>query len=222
MYVGQAYDRWMLFFLGLFWIRVKGKPDPNTRQFCFNHTSIFDGPVIFAKLISTVVVMSGVRSIPVYGRLVASASPLFIDRSSQSGVSHEITDVICDTTRNPVMLAPEAKLSNGDVVFKFRTGGFLSDKQFQPVTIRYYRIFPLAGCTASWLCPSVWEYFWNLLSAPGFVAEVTFLEPLKTEQIKSKSPEERAKTAQLAIANALGTLAIDKSTKDFFQRPKQE
>jgi 1-acyl-sn-glycerol-3-phosphate acyltransferase len=222
MRIGAVYGRFMLFFLGLLWVRVKGKPDPKTRQFCYNHTSPFDGPLFYTQEVSTLAMMASIRKVPAYGRILASSSPLFIDRSSQCGNAERMKEGLLDKKRPPLALAPEAKLSNGTVVYKFRTGGFLSEEQFQPVTIRYYRLLPFVGCTTSWLCPTVWEFFWNLFAAPGFIAEVTFLDPVTPEEQKGKTPEEKAAMAQLAIANSLGTLAIDRSTKEYFQHHKHE
>jgi 1-acyl-sn-glycerol-3-phosphate acyltransferase len=222
LHLGTVYVRFMLFFLGLFWIRVKGSPAPDARQLCYNHTSPFDGALLFVKKIFTMVVAAGIKSVPVYGRLMTAGGALYIDRSHQSGNSRAITAVIEDQTRPPIALAPEAKLSNGDVVYKFRTGGFLTTDTFQPVTIRYYRLLPWVGCTPGWLCPGIAEFFWNLFAAPGFIADLTFLDPVRADVLSDKTPEQRAEIAQLAIANSLGTLAIDKSTKDFFQHTKNE
>jgi 1-acyl-sn-glycerol-3-phosphate acyltransferase len=152
--MGRFYVRFMLFFFGLFYVRVQGHPDPNTRQFCFNHTSPFDGVLFFSQHLLAFVMMSGIRSVPVYGKLMEVAGSVFIDRSSQSGNSQVLSNLIQDKSRPPLGLAPEGKLSNGDVVYKFRTGGFLTSEQIQPVTIRYYRLLPGVGSTSTWLCPT--------------------------------------------------------------------
>jgi 1-acyl-sn-glycerol-3-phosphate acyltransferase len=172
----------------------------------------------------TIVLMTSIKSIPFYGALMKLSRAIFIDRSRSEGNAGKICEGIRNKTSPPIALAPEGKISNGSLTFKFRTGAFLTDEPFQPVALRYYRLFPWVGGTVQWLVSDMLEYAWGIFSSPGYVCEMTFLPQFTTADIQGKSPEEKAEMAQLAVSNCLGTLASDKSTKDFFQagKPKDE
>jgi 1-acyl-sn-glycerol-3-phosphate acyltransferase len=161
--------------------------------------------------------MAGVQHSPIFGRIMTAADAIFIERTRTEGASAVISAGIRDHQRPPIAIAPEGKLSNGDIVFRFRTGAFLTDEQIQPVTLRYYRLLPALGCTLSWFVDSFWEFVFRVFCSPGYVAEVTFLEPFTPEMLVGKTAVEKADMTQLAIANHLGTLAINKTTKSFFQ-----
>jgi 1-acyl-sn-glycerol-3-phosphate acyltransferase len=220
--VGQLYGRALLFCYGIYWIRVQGQIDDATRQITYNHTTIMDGIMIFYEKIFTIVLMAGVRNTPIFGRLMTAAESIFIERTQVQGASGQISDGIRNHAIPPIAIAPEGKLSNGDIVFRFRTGGFLTDEQIQPIALRYYRILPWVGTTLSWFVPSFWQYMFGVFCSPGYIGEITILPPFTTEQLKGKEPVERADMTQLAIANYLGTLAINQTTKAFFQGAEKQ
>jgi 1-acyl-sn-glycerol-3-phosphate acyltransferase len=216
--IGKLYSRGILWCYGIWWVRIKGKMDPQTRQISYNHTTVSDGLLMYLVQTSTFVMMAGARKIPGFGRMFDALGAVYIDRSRQEGSSSLVADAIRNHAATPVAIAPEAKLSNGDVVFRFRTGGFLTSEQIQPLAFRYYRVFPAFGGGLSWFVPSFWDYLWTVFCSPAFIAEAVWLEPLRKEKIEKLSPQERADATQLAIANYLGTLAISRSTKEFFQK----
>jgi 1-acyl-sn-glycerol-3-phosphate acyltransferase len=216
--IGKLYARGILWCYGIWWVRYNGKMDPKTRQVSYNHTTITDGLFMYLVQTCTFVMMAGVRKVPGFGRMFDALGAVYIDRSRQEGSSSLVSEAIRNHAGTPVAIAPEAKLSNGDVVFRFRTGGFLTAEQIQPVAFRYYRILPFFGGELSWFVPSFWDYLWTVFCSPAFVAEATWLEPLAPERLEGLTPQQRADATQLAIANYLGTLAISKSTKDFFQK----
>jgi 1-acyl-sn-glycerol-3-phosphate acyltransferase len=184
--------------------------------------TICDGLLIYAKKAFTVVLMAGVRGVPLLGNCLAAGQSIFIDRGQKGGNSKLISEGIQNHGIAPLAIAPEGKLSNGTVVYKFLTGGFLTDEESQALAIRYYRPFPWVGSTISWLVPTFKEWIWLAFSSPGYIAEVTCLPPWTKGELADKTPEERAKIAQLAIANSLGTLAVSRSTKELFQGTKED
>jgi 1-acyl-sn-glycerol-3-phosphate acyltransferase len=221
IFLGKVYSRGLLWCYGIWWIRIKGKMDPKTRQISYNHTTVPDGVLMYFIHVSTFVMMAGVRSTPAFGRMFDVLGAVYIDRSRQEGSSSLVSEAIKNHEKAPVAIAPEGKLSNGNVVFRFRTGGFLTSEQIQPLAFRYYRILPCFGGELSWFVPSFLEYLFRVFCAPGFVAEVTWLDPIPPSKLEDLTPQQRADQTQLAIANYLGARAISKSTKDFFQKAAQ-
>jgi 1-acyl-sn-glycerol-3-phosphate acyltransferase len=223
--LGAFYGRCLLFCAGVYWIRVRGHVDAGTRQLSYNHTAALDGFVLYWEHRFRIALMAGVRDAPMFGKMMIAAGAIFIERTRTQGASAAISEGIRDHSLPPVAIAPEGKLSNGDLVFRFRTGGFLTDEQIQPVTIRYYRLLPALGCTLGWFVDSFWVFIIRIFCSPGYIVDVNFLDPLTSDQLAGKTPVERADMTQLAIANYLGTLAINKTTKSFFQsddKPKAE
>jgi 1-acyl-sn-glycerol-3-phosphate acyltransferase len=217
-FISKLWMRTCLLMFGVIWVKKDGKFDPKTRQLSYNHTAPMDGHILFLFQEFSVVIMSAVQAVPCFGRILKAAGAVFINREqSGSGNAAIIKAGIEDHRKLPVALAPEGKITNGDYMFKFRSGGFLTDEQIQPVAVRYYRLFPWAGASLSWLCPSFYEWVWNCISAPGFIAHLTMLPPIRQEELKDKSPEQRADMTQLIIANFLGTLAINRSSREFFE-----
>jgi 1-acyl-sn-glycerol-3-phosphate acyltransferase len=220
--IGKAYMRGILWCYGIWWIRIKGRMDPKTRQITYNHTAVPDGILLFCIHTCTFTMMASVKGVPAFGKMMEALGSVFIDRTRQDGNSSLISDAIRDHSRQPLAVAPEAKLSNGTVVFRFRTGAFLTNEQIQPIAFRYYRLLPAFGGGLGWFVDSFWEYLWTVFCSPGFIAEATWLDPIRSEVLEGKTPQDRADLTQLALANYFGTLAVDKSTKEFFAQQSGE
>ena len=214
--ISQYYIRAMAFCFGIMYIKYEGEPDPETRQFSYNHVSIADGPLIYIHKVFTVAMVSGIRDVPLFGRIALVSSTIFIDRSKREGNSLLLKQGIEDKTKPPIAIAPEGKVTDGSVVLKFRTGGFLSDEQIQPCSIRYRYLFPWSGGTINWIVDGFFEFVWLALACPGAIATVRFLEPIKKEQLTGKTPEQRAEMVQLVIANDLGVRAVNRTSKEIF------
>lgn len=221
--ISQYYIRMICFFLGVYWIKWEGKFDKNTRQISYNHTALIDGPMIYIRQIFTVVMMSGVKSVPFFGRIATVSSSIFIDRSKTGqGNSEAISEGLKKKDTWPIAIAPEGKITNGSVVLKFRTGSFLTDEQIQPVAIRYYHLFPWSGTTINWVTDSFWEYMWLCFCMPGAIAHIRIMDPIPSEELKTMEPADRAKMVQLKIANKLGVRAISRTSHAIFAEKKKD
>jgi hypothetical protein len=133
-----------------------------------------------------------------------------------------ISDAILNHDIFPVAIAPEGKTSSGDFLFRFRTGGFLTDEMIQPVTLRYSHWFPIANITMNSLPRSVWERLFLCLCVPLGSCDITYLEPIGKDVLAEKTPEERADLTQLRMANSLGTLASARSSREIFGIKEKE
>lgn len=221
--LSQYYIRMICFFLGVYWIKWDGKFDKKTRQISYNHTALIDGPMIYIRQIFTVVMMSGVKSVPFFGRIATVSSSIFIDRSKAGqGNSEAISEGLRKKDSWPIAIAPEGKITNGTVVLKFRTGSFLTDEQIQPVAIRYYNLFPWSGTTLNWVTDGFWEYLWLCFCCPGVIAHITIMDPIPSEELKDMQPADRAKMVQLKLANQLGTRAVSRTSHAIFAKKKEE
>ncbi|KAH0793341.1 Acyltransferase family protein [Histomonas meleagridis] len=216
--ITRIYIRLIAFCLGVYYIRKIGDLDPNTRQFSFNHLSLVDGPLIYVIKPFRVVCHIGLKDNPLVGWILQYNNAIFIDRSVASNNSELIKKSMLDHSQDPLALAPEGKISDGSLLYKFRTGGFLTDEQIQPVAIRYRNIFGFCGVTLNWTTDTALEFAWLAFALPACIVEIKFFPPFKKEELKSKTPEEKAEMTELAIANYLGVKASNRSNKEIFQK----
>lgn len=221
-YTSQKFIRALAFLFGIWYISVDGKPDFEARAFVYNHLSLLDGLLTFIYRPFTIIAMSGIKGIPALGNIAIANGATFIDRSKAQGNSQAIRTVMEDHSKYPASIAPEGKISNGDIIFRFRTGSFLTDEPIQPVAIRYSWLFAFGGVTYNWVVDTFLEWLWLVLCVPFGHIHITFLKTVSTSDFAGKTPQEKADMCQLMIANELGTLAIDRSAKEIFQKPQSE
>ena len=217
-YIAQKYIRALCFLFGIWYIHVDGKIDKGTRGFLYNHSSILDGPMIFIYAPFTIIGTLGIKGVPVFGQIATANGAAFIDRTKTQGNSAVIKMVMEDHSKLPASIAPEGKISNGDILFKFRTGSFLTNEQIQPVAIRYSWIFAWGGATHNWVVDGFFEWLWLALCVPFASVRISFLPPITAAEQEGKTPTEKAEMVQLRLANFLGTLAIDRTSKEIFQK----
>jgi 1-acyl-sn-glycerol-3-phosphate acyltransferase len=208
--------------LGVFRIRSHQKPHPDARVIVYNHVCLLDGPIVYCFSQFTIALTAGVQKIPFFGKVVTSSLAIFIDRRKSEGNSLLLKNAVLNKEIFPLAVAPEAKISTGDFLFRFRTGGFHTDEMIQPVTIRYTHFLPWANITMNAVVRSVWEWFFLSLCVPFGYCDVTYLEPIPKEALTGKTPEQRADMAQLALANALGTLASARTSHEIFGMEKKK
>jgi hypothetical protein len=125
---------------------------------------------------------AGILSIPIVGRALKSPESLFMNRSMAG---------------RPPLAVAQAKISNGDYLFRFRTGAFLTVQPIQLITIRSTHFLLFAGITPNGISRSDLDWFWRCFYCPGAVCHVAYLEPVTADRLVGKSPRERADMVQL-------------------------
>jgi hypothetical protein len=142
----------------------------------------------------------------------------FVNRAKHQGTINHLVDLANDPSMMPVVVFPEGKVTNGDALLGFRSGGFVSETIVQPVTVRYRQ----------WLCPRdmamfVWNencfklYCYQLFAIPFVTVDLDLL-PAMSWKGSTKSPAERAVECQLQMANHLGVLATCRSNRELFAK----
>jgi len=219
LYVSKHYCRLVMYVYGIWWIRIEGTPDFDARALIYNHVSLLDGPMVYIFRPFTIVAKLDIKKVPYFGQIGISDGAAFIDRSKSEGNSQLLKEVMLNHEKMPICIAPEAKISNGKVLFKFRTGAFHTTEPIQPVTIRYNELFSWGGTTRNWLMDSFFEWCWIAFASPFCYVTMTFLPTIKPSELENKTPAERAEMCQLRMANHLGVLAINRTTHDLFRKP---
>lgn len=214
--VARIYIRIVAWCLGISWVKRKGKRDPKARVYFFNHQSLLDGPLIWVYKPFRVVSTSGVKKVPFFGSILEAADTFFVDRSQSEGQSKIMSSLIEDKGSLALAMAPEGKTTKGHFMLDFRTGGFLTKQPFQPVTLRYHEFLAFAGVGHSWAVGGMLEFVWRTLCTPFTLVELHYLPLVEDEETLNLPPKEKALKCQLMMANDLGLLASDRSSRDIF------
>ena len=218
-FIMRIFNRIFMLFLGIIWVQKKGTRDPEARNYIYNHTSLLDGIIMYYCKPFRVVVMAGVKQIFFFGKIFIAGNSIFIDRTQSGGNANKIKEAMEDHSSDmPLAIAPEGKISNGTVLFRFHTGGFLANEKIQPVTIRYHTIWGCCACTYNWVCNGFFEWLWGALCIPFAFVTVTYLDTISPEEIINLQPIERADMCQLKMANSLGVLAFTRSSREIFHQ----
>ena len=208
------------FFSGFVKVNIHGQIDPNTRVIVCNHTSLFD---IIAMLMSFPVAFTAKKSLKNWSIIQQAAAIydiIFIDRTKNQRVSDQIVDYINDPSYLPLCIFPEGKITNGTALLGFRTGAFLTEHQVQPITMRYTHWFnDMRTSNVTWL-ESVPKYVYKFCSCPFVTLDIVVHPPFDFKG-QNLTPAEKAKIAQLYMANYLGVPAYDKTNKLFFEKQEQ-
>ena len=216
--ITQVYFRVAFFCLGLVWITKKGKIDPRTRCFLFNHQTVIDGPLIYIFKPFTVIGMAELKNKPLIGQILSAIDTVFVDRSKNEGTSKILTDYLESDRPYPMALSPEGKTTKGDFRLQFRTGSFIAKVPLQIVTIRYKQYFPFGKTGVIWLVGGMKEWLIRIMCMPFFTCELEFMDTMDSEEFMNKDPKEKALECNLIMANKLSTKASNRSTRDFMKK----
>lgn len=216
VFVTRIYFRFLFFFLGCFVIKKKGKLDPNARCIIFNHHTLIDGLLIYMFQPFQVIGIEKLGRDPIIGQILTASGSIFVDRSKHEGLSKVITNYLSEKRDKPLAIASEGRTEKGLFMLAFRTGAFIADAPIQPVTLRFKNFLPYGRTGIIWTYAQPYEWLIRVLSMPACIVEIDFLPVLQGPEFYSKSPAEKANYTNLVMANHLGTLASDRSTRFYY------
>ena len=173
--------RVLLFSVGFWCIRVRGKRDSSVRLVISNHACICDGFVLTAVLSapSFLARSEGLERLPMYSTILRAMQLVFVDRTSPASR----TFAAAETSRRlltdqfpPLVVFPEGTTNNGaTALLPFRRGAFAAAVPCQPVVIRYpNRRFRTATDGGGGVLADLRTII-ELLFLPYTCCEVTFL-----------------------------------------------
>ncbi|OHT15407.1 Acyltransferase family protein [Tritrichomonas foetus] len=215
--------RMILFGAGVIHMKVNGEFKEDTRTVVTNHLTGLDAASLFLTVPCQFLATAGARNNTLCYRGSLVFDMIYVDRTKAEGVTKQIGDAQNDPTRLPVAIFPEGRVTNGSCTIGFRSGAFVADTPVQPIAIRYkHWLMPESMATIAWCEWNFLLYVYQLFSVPFYTLEVTILDQMVNKN-SEKKPDERAKEAELAIANYLGCPALSKTNKGTLTgRPKEK
>lgn len=214
--ITQIYFRLVFFLCGLYRIRIRGKVDKRAKLFLFNHSSNFEGPIIYLFRPFIVICMAELKKAPIIGPILTAVNAVFVDRSIQGGTSKVITNYLNSKNEEPMALAPEGRCTKGHFLLEYRTGSFIANVPIQPVTVRYTHFLPYGKTGVVWTHGHLIEWIIRLICMPGCIVDVHFMPVVDSKDFYSKTPAEKALYCNLLMANDLCTMASDRSNRSIF------
>jgi 1-acyl-sn-glycerol-3-phosphate acyltransferase len=200
---------------GHIWVQVNKYADPEARVICGNHNSLVDGFLVNRFAVCRGSGKNDYSKITILRLFFETTDCIWIDRTKRGGVSQQFKDSINDPKKMPLVVFPEGTMTNGNVILKFHTGGFLTKKPIQPFTIRYWQSFVRKGWnTNAYTEPNFLLYAFGLLALPPSVVTIKLLPLIYPED--DESPEQLATRVQLTIANDLKVKAVSRSSSEIF------
>lgn len=203
-------QRWARRFFAVFNARLEVAGDPPAGGLCVaNHLSYVDILAFGSVTPAVFVSKDDVRDWPVFGALARIGGTLFVERERRSNVADvgaQMVNVLAGGL--PLMLFPEGTSSGGDAVLPFKSS------LFEPAARRGLKVTPacvaysrLDGSRADevpyWADMTLVPHILNLFGCEGFVAHVTYGEPLPVMNDRKElcRSAHRVVSEQLAVFN---------------------
>jgi 1-acyl-sn-glycerol-3-phosphate acyltransferase len=167
-----------------------------------NHTSWLDIYVVLSHVDAVFVAKKEVRSWPAIGWLAERLGALFLDRTKKQSLVLTLNQMAgLLASGRTVGLFPEGTTSDGTVVLPFHAPLFdaalRAGRPVQPVAIRYLNASGGRADEVAFIGEmTLIESFQRLADCRGYVAEITFLDPIEPT---GRSRQEIARLAEDAI-----------------------
>jgi len=182
--------RLVYFFAGITWVCVKGKcatPQEAPIIVTAPHSSFFDpGLVWLWTEAASTVTKNDVLDIPIIGKIIASAQPVWIDRTNPDARRVAVEEIKMraksDGKWTQIMIFPEGTTSAGQALITFKPGAFLPGVPIQPVvlTLPDYMVWTWDSAGALYVLWRVWTSLWTAVELE-FLPVYTPTEEEKTD-----------------------------------------
>lgn len=181
-------------------IQVHGKTTSSPAFFVSNHISWLDILIISSVLPVSFLSKAEVKDWPFIGTLAAKAGTLFIHRGSKNGAAEAIELMqVKLKAGHSVASFPEAKTTDGTSVHNFHPRLFAAaietETLTQPVAIRYPHPNGTNPIVPYLHEPNLVKHAFQIMSAEKTIADVTFCEPIQSEQHQRKQLAQLTKNA---------------------------
>ncbi|XP_054286951.1 lysophosphatidylcholine acyltransferase 1-like isoform X1 [Macrosteles quadrilineatus] len=211
--------RFMLFWWGFHWLRVKGSKASRFRApllVLAPHSSFFDIlPIIYMKDV-TIISKAENLKLPFIGKLINFTQPVYVWRDDPHSRQKTIQQII-DRATSPLdwsqmLIFPEGTCTNRSCLITFKPGAFYPGVPVQPVILRYPN--KLDTVTWTWQGPGALKLMWLTLVQPHSNCEIEFLPVYKPSEAERRDPKLYAENVRQLMARALGVPTVEYTYDD--------
>eukprot|EP01083_Nonionella_stella_P206970 752313_1 len=132
-----------LFLASFYYIKVKGRRDPNTSILVSNHVSYMDIMFMLWHVNPAMTAKKSVLNIPIVCDYLRCSQSLTVDRDDRDSRSRMQKEIIRRANLPekdrflPICIFPEGTTTNGKALLRFKHGAFRPGVPVQPIILRY-------------------------------------------------------------------------------------
>lgn len=180
------------------------------------HSSYVDSVVVVVTGPTSVVAKKETADIPILGRIINCAQPIYVEREDPNSRQNTIQEIISRAKSNDewqqVVIFAEGTCTNRSALIKFKPGAFFPGVPVQPVLLKYPNKYDTY--TWTWDGPGVLKLLWLTLAKLYSRVEVEFLPVYTPNDEEKTNPKLFADNVQTVMARALGVPVSDYSFED--------
>ncbi|XP_068141291.1 lysophosphatidylcholine acyltransferase [Drosophila tropicalis] len=210
----------MVYTAGSFhYINMKGTPATSREApilVVAPHSSYVDSILVVASHPPSIVAKRETSDIPLLGRIINYAQPIYVQREDPNSRQNTIRDIV-ERARSTddwpqVVIFAEGTCTNRTALIKFKPGAFYPGVPVQPVLLRYPNKFDTF--TWTWDGPGVLRLLWLTMTQFYNRCEIEYL-PVYTPSAAEKADANLyAQNVREVMAKALGVPTSDYSFED--------
>ncbi|BFG01858.1 lysophosphatidylcholine acyltransferase [Drosophila madeirensis] len=210
----------MLYTSGSFhYINMKGTPaTPKQAPILVvaPHSSYVDSILVVATGPPSIVAKRETADIPLLGRIINYAQPIYVQREDPNSRQNTIKDIV-DRARSTddwpqVVIFAEGTCTNRTALIKFKPGAFYPGVPVQPVLLKYPNKYDTF--TWTWDGPGVLRLLWMTMTQFYNRCEVEYLPVYQPNEAEMADANLYANNVRKVMAKALGVPTSDYSFED--------
>eukprot|EP01027_Heterolobosea_sp_BB2_P008670 GEZU01012862.1.p1 GENE.GEZU01012862.1~~GEZU01012862.1.p1 ORF type:complete len:667 (+),score=169.94 GEZU01012862.1:289-2289(+) len=205
-----------LFIGGFYWIKVKGKRDPNVKILIANHSTLLDFMYPMHTEFPMIVSKAEVGKWRLLRPYTEGLQVIFVDRKdpdSRKATRQTILNRCQPGSDYPSLLIfPEGTTTNRTCLIAFKTGAFLPGMPVQPMLLRY----PHKHFNPSYIAmgPRSFVLAYRLFTQFVNYLEVEYMDPYYPSEEEKKDPQLFANNVRKYMAERLGVPTTEHSHED--------
>ncbi|XP_055842917.1 lysophosphatidylcholine acyltransferase [Episyrphus balteatus] len=180
------------------------------------HSSYVDSVLVVVTGPTSVVAKRGTSDIPILGKIISCAQPIYVEREDPNSRQNTIREIIAraksDDDWQQVVIFSEGTCTNRTALIKFKPGAFYPGVPVQPVLLKYPNKYDTY--TWTWDGPGVLKLLWLTLAKIYSRCEIEFLPVYTPNEEEKTNPKLFADNVQALMAKALNVPVSDYSFED--------
>ncbi|SPP77937.1 lysophosphatidylcholine acyltransferase [Drosophila guanche] len=180
------------------------------------HSSYVDSILVVATGPPSIVAKRETADIPLLGRIINYAQPIYVQREDPNSRQNTIKDIV-DRARSTddwpqVVIFAEGTCTNRTALIKFKPGAFYPGVPVQPVLLKYPNKYDTF--TWTWDGPGVLRLLWLTMTQFYNRCEVEYLPVYQPNEAEMADANLYANNVRKVMAKALGVPTSDYSFED--------